>query len=625
MQWCTFTPVSFTIYLNPRAMSSSTQYHDDLVVGVAVVNPRVGSTYTVKVFTSSSSSGRPDSEEHLQSFASDAIAGQALRHGFNTPPRLLHVWLYSNVCVPRLPAVSVTSVLATGHVPYADVYKKGGVEMELIDVTSSVQGRVTIRSTNAPSSTPAVVDVDAMSSARLTLFKSVSTAICGKYTELTDAGYARPADDRSRFYYVQTNMSQLPITTYAFMSTLIDNTDSELHDLLVGMLRHVNTTSNSSSSLYDQLVDLCTLLPRMLLYTDDIVRRERGRDQVVDQWTQLGTMPNMSTSGFDCEDGSGLVMSIVHALRSFTCKSTTPPRLVQLQQLARQYTAFLTIGNLKSGDVANKYVSHAYVVMLDSEWVTQHMSGGPTPASAHRALTLESTASVSGVWDGASLARVDERSPDAVSSYLSLRVALRAAFKTPALFTTCRQRTPLQAANARIWNTNPKLVPHRGPYQDVYVLMSPSHQVQRNGQTVSDNVIHLLVTGINVNGGGVIGALAENVMTYNSQVTLHTVSNETRAIFKERYMSLWSEQPRNKLPLALPSSSSIVTPPPRNSNVDIGYIDISARIWLQYEREFVDYLSPSSLSSSSYVSDTSEPLHDVAVGLSFKRVYFART
>lgn len=99
-----------------------------------------------------------------------------------------------------------------------------------------------------------------------------------------------------------------------------------------------------------------------------------------DSWNSIWSSPNPSKAAFDCEDGARACLELFHVIQHLVLSESASHGLRAIQQLARRYTPYLAIVELKA---AAGYDRHCMLVLLS-----------PTEPS----ITVESTAYASGVW-----------------------------------------------------------------------------------------------------------------------------------------------------------------------------------------------------------------------------------
>jgi hypothetical protein len=138
-----------------------------------------------------------------------------------------------------------------------------------------------------------------------------------------------------------------------------------------------------------QLADLLALPTLAWHYRLD----QNAEGKVYDQWASLWAFPNPERAVFDCEDGARAALELFLVLVAADL-SRGSLRLQLLQQVARRYTPFLAIGELKRAD--GDYDAHCYLMLLNR-------GGGVWPS-----ITVEPTAYASGVWTKDMLSTLEE-------------------------------------------------------------------------------------------------------------------------------------------------------------------------------------------------------------------------
>jgi hypothetical protein len=574
----------------------------DLAYSVRVTNFEAGDAYQLRLFSSSPDSHPNAHEPHPVAFCAADSGQLAVRYLYSGGPGFLHAWLFVTKLDAKL-GVPLACLAGWGRV-YFDSIGKTPVRADIVDVRGDTQAVLTVRTAaGARTDRPprCLLSAEQIGDEHSALYEQMQTQIRSVYARLREA-YRPPVPDHSNFYFVETHMQKMPITTFAYLSTFVANTDAQIEALLEGLARCVD--AGVSTTIGEQLVDVCTSLPRALVYTNDATRTGHNGRATVDLWSQLSMYPDINAAGFDCEDGAGLVMSIVYCLRNCVLSSAASPLLRALQRHATRLTPFFTLGNLKSGPGARDFVSHAYVTMLDSRWVDAQLD--PTlgaPSDPCPALSLESTAYVSGEWGPGAAGR-----RPIVSHLAPVRKALRAAFAgrdAADLLRAVRLFTPTEASNATVSVYNDRGDVHKGTYQDVYVLMAVDHRPNR--------VVHAIVTG-----DGTIGALAEKLLTYDRRVKLHTVIDQTRSEFSDTYQCLWKQDPKNTLPQPpLPRTRG---PAPAAPDGAVAVLDLPMRVWEANAAAYESALD-SFCADSGYRVDHGEPARRLAGDIALKRVY----
>jgi hypothetical protein len=129
------------------------------------------------------------------------------------------------------------------------------------------------------------------------------------------------------------------------------------------------------------LAEFLTLPFRAMIYSPDEVHRGKENSKpkrfMTDQWVQLSNFPASPYIGFDCEDGSLLILQIFSWLQAFvktwkTTKEETKVEwtgtdaeikaLVEIATTSTKYTPFFCLGELQTS--ADKYSPHAFVVLV---------------------------------------------------------------------------------------------------------------------------------------------------------------------------------------------------------------------------------------------------------------------
>lgn len=145
--------------------------------------------------------------------------------------------------------------------------------------------------------------------------------------------------------------------------------------------------------------DMLTLLFRGLLYCQDYERTATG-NKASDQWVNLNSFPYTEYTGFDCEDGSGMIIQLISTIQRHA--ALVHPELVQVQHLLNQYTVFFAMGQIH---VSEGYSPHAAVVLLDHRHADWLIQGGASPASDQwlPGMLLESTIHSESTWTASAL------------------------------------------------------------------------------------------------------------------------------------------------------------------------------------------------------------------------------
>lgn len=601
---------SYTLYcVQPMSAVSST-ITDTLRLDLNLLN-LPSDDYTLKLFGSSTwKVGRSfEANSDEKTIAIRWVAGEAhkavtvpIRYFANEMPSLMHAWLFVDAPVPGI-RVKATKLIARGYISYADVKTQ---RCSTITLTNCAPSRKVIAVASLYNATiknsPTGIDqyniINRIEKHGSDIYKAFHANVVDVYNQLEHQLSTR-MPEHSAFYYVDTNMRKLPISTFGYCSTIINNSERNAYRLLASLESHISSIHTTPEAM---LVDMCTLLTRPLIYINDSAPMPDGADESIDQWMQIGTFPMQSTAGFDCEDGAGLMMSIVFALKHMVVPSdmTASPRLIDLHRFVQLYTPFIALGNLKAGEQEGEYVSHAYVTLLDARWVDCQINSSRPPPVLAKAITLEATSHLSAVWDDKSTKDIDIDDGALAIHFASLRDELYEAFGDKSLLGMCRQYTPLQSNNARKWDN------HSGSYGETFVMMTPDHRTI-DGEA---RCIHFIVTDRSR-----IGSMAERLMMYADGVNLRAVSNQSRSQFESVYMCLLQEQPKNNLPAAIDTPVDVSVAP---THMIVGYMDVPHRIWCEYKNDIIQSVNR----MKAYVADTSSPDLNIAACMSVKRIFF---
>lgn len=550
------------------------------------------------------------------------ICSSLLKH---VRPDFMHIWLYFDSSVHRT-TLMTTSLIARGFTAYDD---SSPFELTLEGVriaTATIKYYDKAKPPRTQRLLRPLASVAALRSRVEHDYDAFAHDVASQYEKLArEFGTGIPIN--SPFYYVDSNIGKVPITTFAYTSSNVTNNERDVLKLLLSL---DECTSQTHITTEQRLVDFCTMITRPLIYADDRTITPSGAfNGGLDLWVQLGTMPEFNRTSFDCEDGAGLVMSVVTMLRHAVIPHGREyERIRHLQYAALRYTPFLTLGNLTAQTLqgSRAYIPHAYVTMLDTQWVHAQINGTSRSIGEYYmpALVLESTASYSGVWTPSAVGdpasqQTTEPSQHA-KHYIDIRTELRSAFervdKKP-LFSLCRLHTPIEASNAIVWAATESTSAHRGIYQDMYVMMT-SDYIKQDGSLA---VLHIVATETTKVDDGVgssrrIGALAENLLMYSERVKLHVILNELRKNFNDAYSYVWKNQPKNYLPFVSNKEDTtrcIISDVPH-----VGYMDIPSRVWECYQVQ----INETCATLGTYKLHTDRDSIHIANGLSFERVYF---
>lgn len=313
-------------------------------------------------------------------------------------PDYLHVWLF--VTYSDEDKIQCQTLLATGFISFVQLLNSlSGCPVDLCDITKTKQAVVHVAShtihelqTREP--------------------KPADHSLAERLIEQTNQAYEQTNHTHDqRFVYVDTHVGRFPLISYPILATTIKahpdqavrlfNHFLQLAAVMVGV--NLSRFDSFSTALKMELVgEMLTLIPRSLIYQQDFVRTGVNSNKLVDHWTVLSLFPNLGAASFDCEDAAKHMLEMFTMLKHTEIPSKKPEderennRLIELQKLVKQYTAFLCLGilNLTQGETP-----HAYVVLLDSNYVNQQLIGQGERAKHYLpALALEGTNYTESVW-----------------------------------------------------------------------------------------------------------------------------------------------------------------------------------------------------------------------------------
>jgi hypothetical protein len=286
----------------------------------------------------------------------------------------LHSWLYMNESHDDTDAALTETPLGSGYVSARELSSGQPLDVSLLDIDRGIQARLTVCAQLARS----VSDRPLVRHA-----KYLRSLI--QYTSRSYTGLDYNAD-LQKFTSVSSHIGELPLVCFPVLSMMYTPTtrrDSErflIHVLqLTCQLRGVSLGGLSKLDpveTYNFLGEMVCWITRCLLYVADFTRGRSKTSgavvrQLTDEWSVLADFPHLGKAGFDCEDGSGLVLAIIHLLKTST---TQYAPLQVMQEAARQLTFFFTLGQLYDGETASggdKYVAHAFVIGQDADYVDQ--------------------------------------------------------------------------------------------------------------------------------------------------------------------------------------------------------------------------------------------------------------
>jgi len=316
-------------------------------IELEVTNPFEGEVYNLVVL---------DSNRHQQCITFKSPNGKTQIQSSISP--ICHLWLHVNTRDPN-DGILTQLCLAWSYTEIVFSSKPN----YLIDTRGKEQAIVRINC-NASNVTP---------SSRV-----ITSGVSDKIRSSVYSAYELVAGyEMDQFFVeVKTGALDLPLITFPILATQIRYDNSLAVDwfnqLLVvakselGISRIDETTPHN---LCCELIgEIVTLPQRCQIFVNDYARERQGhgtgkiKKVPCDQWSRLNCYPNPELAGYDCEDGAHSVLEYLWVIKKMKISNKkTNKELIRLQQIIAQYTAFLAIGKIK---VKNKYVPHAFVVML---------------------------------------------------------------------------------------------------------------------------------------------------------------------------------------------------------------------------------------------------------------------
>lgn len=197
-------------------------------------------------------------------------------------------------------------------------------------------------------------------------------------------------DHLQYFVYINTAVDVIPLLSFPVLSTRIRAEPSAAEALLLRLYRIATEVHFVSG--FEVVADMCTLLLRAMVYMPD---RVRGTDGIIDQWVRLGCFPDLGLACYDCEDGSELILELLHILKHTQFSNAS---LKRLQQQLRNYTTFFAVGKLQT---SSGVIPHAFVMLLDREYVDKVLYKNKkknTRTVFHSAMIIESTNYTESLW-----------------------------------------------------------------------------------------------------------------------------------------------------------------------------------------------------------------------------------
>ena len=279
------------------------------------------------------------------------------------------------------------------------------------------------------------------------------------------------------------------------------------------------------------VAEMCTLVPRAMIYTNDSVRIENNISKEpgmlgADQWVRLFNFPHPNRASVDCEDCAISILEVLYLLQHIPFTHST---LQAVRTFLRPYTACFVFGSLRCGVASGP---HAYVALLDSNFIQDACI--PTHTNKPRrnrapTIVIEGTARVGGVWDDNTLS---------LDTSTQVHGALMRVLDPDAGYDrVIRNETNMHTAN------------EQQLYGDVYAILSGDHSQQAHA-------IHLLAvrtgtTSVGVSPDILFGSSADGAIEFHVAASYN---NATNSPFKHMCNSLPMSHipcvPENKIDVA---------------------------------------------------------------------------
>jgi hypothetical protein len=226
--------------------------------------------------------------------------------------------------------------------------------------------------------------------------------------------YKKELDFKPEQYYVYVDMppiGRLPMLAFALLATR-SRPDYDPEPLLWRLCQmasmHITKEGEGVSQSYcyyqsrEVIGEMCTIMLRAMLYLQDTERSSSSSDRSTDQWCQLLRFPHLGSTAYDCEDGSELVLELLHLLKTSTF---THPALRDVQKCVRSYVSFLALGTLRNPENDEECIPHAFVILLERKQANALLLQDDgdfldaRDSCLDNALVIESTNYTQSMWD----------------------------------------------------------------------------------------------------------------------------------------------------------------------------------------------------------------------------------
>ena len=230
------------------------------------------------------------------------------------------------------------------------------------------------------------------------------------------------------FSYVKTDIGQMPVssfidmTQHGHLATHIEIGQWFNHLIeLTGHLFNFNN-NNINYNFFNQLSIIIqtewlsqtlAISIHSLIYLCDTTRLSISKPSVeCDQWSRLLSFPRLHLSAFDCEDGMGMILELIHIFKTAEFSSNSVG--FAMQQLLLKYVSFAALGTISTGTSLNNalnesqqqqqinYAGHALPILLDEQYV-EHITQEKEYKNYNTikylpAIIIETTALIQNTW-----------------------------------------------------------------------------------------------------------------------------------------------------------------------------------------------------------------------------------
>jgi len=314
-------------------------------------------------------------------------------------PDFIHFWLF--VEGHDEDGCEIQTLLCCAYIPTKHL--KTPIKIELKDVEHHTQAVLSIRIGNS-----IIVNESTISE----VLPREKTKMVQWMDQINSIYDLHQRNDDAYFIYVDTHIGRLPILSFVVLSNQIrqkqDRALQWLRWLVMITLQRFNWTIDElleyENDWGEFICEMALWQIRSRLYLKDSIRAGIRKKVGTDQWCRFGCFPNPDKSAGDCEDFAELLLEFFYMFKHITIDSDSDKEIVlyRLQQYLRQYTQCLILGQLNTED---GYVSHAYVALLDSNWLTEQIDHASTKSrklKTHEdylpALILEGTNYTESTW-----------------------------------------------------------------------------------------------------------------------------------------------------------------------------------------------------------------------------------